>query len=336
MKYILQRLGFYIAAAFVALVINFAIPHLMPGNPVEAALVKLTQGGGTVTPQTICAIAKQTSTYIPHCGVQKVSIMSQFWHYVVNLAHGNLGYSTSKNLTVDAVIVQVMPWTLLLVGFSTLIAFVLGTVIGIIAAWRRGSMLDSSLPVLSFFQGIPYFILALLLQYFFTVKWQFLPIGQGESSNVVQGWNWPFIASALEHSILPAVTLVLASMAGWSVGMRNVMITTVSEEYVLAAQAKGLSNWRIVTTYAARNAILPNIAGLANALGLVVSGVIIMEVVFSYPGAGNMMFNAVSQDDYSLVSGLFLCISAAVLLANFIADGIYVILDPRIRKRAAY
>ncbi len=336
MKYILQRLGFYIVAAFIAITINFFLPHMMPGNPIEAELVKLSQGGSNVSPKTVCAVAQQTDTYSPHCGLHKVSILSQYWHYLINLVHGNLGYSFSQNETVAHVIASTLPWTLCLVGISTIIAFLVGTLIGIVSAWRRGGSIDGSLPFLSFFQGMPYFILGIFLLYFLTVQWNTgLPDYGGVAAGIQIGWTWAFISSALFHSILPAITLVLANMSGWAVGMRNVMITTVSEEYVLAAQAKGLSNWRVVMTYGARNAIIPNVAGFANAISLAVSGVLIMEIVFSYPGVGNMMYTAVTQDDYFLLTGLFLCISLAVLVANFIADGVYALLDPRIRKRAA-
>lgn len=335
MKFILQRLWFYIVAAYIAVTINFIIPHLMPGNPIQSELATLSRGGGNISPQTVCAVARSTQTYTPHCGLHKIGIFSQYWSYLVNLVHGNLGFSFSQEATVVHVISYTLPWTLCLVGFSTIIAFIIGTLIGIIAAWRRGGVIDGSLPGLSFFQGVPYFILALILQYYLTVVWKDFPVSGGEGITNVTGWNWPFIASALDHSVLPAVTLVLASMSGWAVGMRNVMITTVSEEYVLAARAKGLSNWRIITTYAARNAILPNVAGFANALGLAVSGVLIMEVVFSYPGVGNMMYSAVNVHDYPLLQGLFLCISIAVLAANFIADWVYLILDPRTRRRGA-
>lgn len=335
MKFILQRLWFYIVAAYIAITINFIIPHLMPGNPIQTQIANLSRGGSNVSPQTICAVAKYTNTYSPHCGLHQVGTLSAYWNYLVDLTHGNLGFSFSEEATVAHEIAITLPWTLSLVGISTILAFIIGTLIGIVAAWRRGGFIDGSLPALSFFQGIPYFIMALILQYYLTVVWNLFPISEGESSSVTTGWNWPFIASALDHSVLPAVTLVLASMSGWAVGMRNVMITTVSEEYVLAARAKGLSNWRIITTYAARNAILPNVAGFANALGLAVSGVLIMEVVFSYPGVGNMMYSAVTNHDYPLLQGLFLCISLAVLGANFIADFIYLILDPRTRRRGA-
>ena len=181
-----------------------------------------------------------------------------------------------------------------------------------------------------------YFFLALLAIELFSLTWRVFPIGEGFTLGLVPGWNWAFIGSAIYHSILPALTIVATSMAGWMLQMRNVMITTIGEDYVLAAQAKGLSSRRVVFTYAARNAILPNIAGFALAIGFVVAGALVMEIVFLYPGVGLTLYNAVTSDDYPLTQGIFLVISFAVLGACLISDLIYVLADPRTRTRAAY
>ena len=174
-----------------------------------------------------------------------------------------------------------------------MISFALGTLLGILAAWRRGGWLDQGLPAFTFLQAMPYFFLALLAIQLFSLHWRVFPIGQGYTLGLLPGWNWPFIESATYHSILPALTIVVTSMAGWMLQMRNVMITTIGEDYVLAAQAKGLSSRRVMMTYAARNAILPNIAGFALAIGFVVAGALVMEIVFSYPGVGLTLYNAV-------------------------------------------
>jgi peptide/nickel transport system permease protein len=181
-------------------------------------------------------------------------------------------------------------------------------------------------------QAVPYFFLALIAVEVFAVHWHVFPIGQGYSLGLAPGWTWGFIQSAFYHSILPALTLIVTSMAGWMLQMRNVMITTIGEDYVLAAQAKGLSNRRVVWTYAARNAILPNIAGFAISLGFVVAGALVMEFVFSYPGVGYTLYNAVTSDDFPLMQGIFLVISMTVLVANLLADVVYLIADPRTRR----
>ena len=226
---------------------------------------------------------------------------------------------------------ETIPWTLTLVGTATVIAFLAGTVLGIIAGWRNGGWLDRVLPGLMFLQAIPYFFLALVLLEVLAVKLHVFPIGQGYAGGLVPGWHWAFIGSAIYHSLLPALTIVITSMAGWMLQMRNVMITTIGEDYVLAAQAKGLSNRRVIFTYAARNALLPQLQGFGLALGFVVSGAIIMEIVFSYPGIGLLLLSAVSSNDFPLMQAIFLVITFAVLLANLIVDLVIVFVDPRVR-----
>jgi peptide/nickel transport system permease protein len=228
------------------------------------------------------------------------------------------------------------PYTLALVGLSTVIAFFVGTGLGVLAGWRAGGALDKSLPALMFVQAIPYFFLALLVVEVFavTLGW-FPPAGGFDGQNYTPGWNWPFISSAIDYGILPAFTIVVTSLAGWMLQMRNVMVTTVGEDYVIAAQAKGLPDRRIILTYAARNALLPQLQGFGLALGFVVSGALVMEIVFSYPGIGLLLVNAVQGSDFPLMQGIFLVITFAVLLANLIIDLILVLFDPRVRAGEA-
>jgi peptide/nickel transport system permease protein len=167
------------------------------------------------------------------------------------------------------------------------------------------------------------------------IKLHVFPIGQGYAQGLIPGWHWDFISSALYHSLLPALTIVLTSIAGWMLQMRNVMITTSGEDYVIAAQAKGLPSRRVIFTYAARNALLPQLQGFGLALGFVVSGALVMEIVFSYPGIGLLLLNAVTSNDYPLMQAIFLVITFAVLLANMVVDLIIVFADPRARAREA-
>jgi peptide/nickel transport system permease protein len=236
---------------------------------------------------------------------------------------------------VSTLLGETIPWTLTLVGTATVIAFFLGTGLGILAGWRHGGWADRALPGLMFIQAIPYFFLALILIEVLAVKLHVFPIGSGYAGGLVPGWNWAFIGSAIYHSLLPAFTIVITSVAGWMLQMRNVMITTIGEDYVLAGQAKGLTNRRVVFTYAARNALLPQLQGFGLALGFVVSGAIIMEIVFSYPGIGLLLVNAVTSNDYPLTEAIFLVITFAVLLANLIVDLVLVFIDPRVRTREA-
>ena len=327
MRFLVRRLVFYVVAAWVALTVNFAIPRLMPGNPAEVLFQKFP----SLQPGALKAIEAEFG--IGHTG----SLWHQYGQYLVDVLHGNLGLSVDQYpATVASIIGQTLPWTLVLVGTATVISFIAGTLLGVLAAWRRGGWFDRLLPGLSFLQGVPYFFLALVVVDLFAIHLHWFPIQQGYNQGLVPGWHWSFIQSAVYHSLLPAITIVLTSMAGWMLQMRNVMITTIGEDYVLAAQAKGLSSRRVVMTYAARNAILPNLSGFALAIGFVISGALLMEIVFSYPGIGLTLYNAVTSDDYPLMQGIFLIIALAVLVMNLIADVIYVIADPRARTKQAH
>jgi peptide/nickel transport system permease protein len=326
MRFLLRRLGFYLITAWAALTINFFLPRLMPGNPVQAALDKLQ---GTVSPGVVKALAAQFGINT------KASMLSQYGHYWSQMVRGNLGVSTSQYpTTVTTIIAHALPWTIALVGIASIISFLLGTLLGIVIAWRRGSRLEGLLPVTTFLSAIPYFWLGLVFVSVFGVTLHWLPISGGYCQSLVPGFGGNFIRSAISHGLLPAITIVLASMAGWMVGMRNMMVTTLGEDYVMVAQAKGLSTRRVALTYAARNAILPNLAGFALQLGFVVAGSLLTEIVFSYPGIGLSLLQAVQDNDYPLMQGVFLVITVVVLLANFGADLLYVLLDPRTRQEA--
>ena len=324
MSFIVRRVIFYLVAAWVALTINFFIPRAMPGNAVQAIMSKFPN----LTPSAYRALEAMLG--VGHPG----SVWHQYWAYLVDVSHLNFGTDVSQYpASVSSLLAQTIPWTIILVGTATVIAFAVGTVLGIMAGWRHGGWLDRVLPGLMFFQAMPYFFLALILLELLAVRVHVFPIGQGYTGGLIPGWHWDFISSALYHSLLPAFTIVLASVAGWMLQMRNVMLTTIGEDYVLAAQAKGLSSRRVVWTYATRNALLPQLQGFGLALGFVVSGAIVMEIVFSYPGIGLLLLNAVTSNDYPLMQAIFLVITFTVLLANLIVDLIIVVADPRARAR---
>jgi peptide/nickel transport system permease protein len=327
MPFILRRLVFYVIAAWVALTLNFFIPRAMPGNAVEAIMSKFP---GTLQPSAYRAIEAMLG--IGHAG----SIWHQYWRYLVDVSHFDFGVSSSQYpAQVSTLLGETIPWTLTLVGTATVIAFVVGTALGILAGWRHGGALDRTLPGLMFLQAIPYFFFALILLELLALKVHLFPVGEGYAGGLVPGWHWAFIGSAIYHSLLPALTIVLTSIAGWMLQMRNVMITTLGEDYVIAAQAKGLPSHRVIFTYAARNALLPQLQGFGLALGFVVSGALIMEIVFSYPGIGLLLLSAVSSDDFPLMQAIFLVITFAVLLANLIVDVVIVFADPRARVQEA-
>jgi peptide/nickel transport system permease protein len=327
MPFILRRLGFYVVAAWVALTVNFFLPRAVPGNAVEAIMSKFP---GTLQPAAYHALEAMLGVGNPG------SIWHQYGSYLDDVLHLNFGISSSNYPAhVSTLLAETIPWTLILVGTATVIAFFLGTLLGILAGWRHGGWLERLLPGLMFLQAIPYFFLALLLLYILAVNVHIFPVGLGYSGGLIPGWNWSFISSAIYHSLLPAFTIVITSVAGWMLQMRNVMITTIGEDYVLAAQAKGLPNRRVIFGYAARNALLPQLQGFGLALGFVVSGAIVMEIVFSYPGIGLLLLNSVTSDDYPLTQAIFLVITFAVLLANLIVDLVIVAVDPRVSTREA-
>jgi peptide/nickel transport system permease protein len=326
MRLIARRIGFYIVTAIVAITLDFFIPRLMPGNAVAAALANLRS---QFTPATIKALELQYGV-----GTNQ-SLWAQYLHYWNGLLHGNLGISTSHYpASVTGVIGSGLPWTIGMVGLATMISFTLGTLLGVLVAWRRGTWLDNLLPAMTFFQAAPYFFIAILLVAILATGLHLFPaISAYDQTLVTPGLTWSYISNVLDHAALPALTIVLASAAGWTVGMRNVMVTTMDEDYVLVAQAKGLPKGRVIW-YAARNAILPSVSGFSLAIGFVVSGALLTEIVFSYPGLGWILLQAVGERDYPLLQGIFLIITFAVLAANLAADFVYVLLDPRTRQEA--
>jgi peptide/nickel transport system permease protein len=327
---ILRRLGVYILAAWVALTVSFLLPRVVPGNPVAGAVARASQSGNCNS-ACVRAVEEQLGFNV------HTSLWDQYVQYWGNLRHGNLGRSWSENAPVSSLIVSYIPWTLGLLVVATVVSFVAGSAIGVLIAWRRGSWVDWILPAATFFQAVPYFFLALVLvlilgQTGTMLKW-FPSLFGYDIYGVTPGLNAPYIASIITHAILPATTVVLASTAGFVLAMRNQMVTTMDEDFVLVAQAKGLPTSRVVW-YAARNALLPVVANFTVAISLVVAGQILVEIVFNYPGIGFHLFDALSKLDYSLVQGIFVVITLVVLAANLVADVVYVLIDPRARQMA--
>jgi len=331
MTTLLRRIGFYVVAAFAAITVNFFLPRMLPGSALQAILTKTMQTGATLSPSAVKALEAQY-------GVSHASLFSQYLTYLGNTLSGNLGTSPTQSASVSSLLGKTLPWTIGLVGSATVIAFLLGTFLGVIAGWKRNGLMDFLLPVATFFQAVPYFVLGMLLLVVGGVELKWFPLAGGytigsRTGALVPGWNWPFISSVLQHGVLPAATVVLASIAGWIMGMRNMMITTMDEDYVLVAAAKGLPRSKVVWV-AARNAILPSISNFALSISLVVTGSIVTEIIFSYPGVGYQIYQAITSSDYPLMQGLLLVVTFTVLGANLLADIAYVILDPRARREA--
>jgi peptide/nickel transport system permease protein len=322
-RYISRRLGFYLAALAAAVVINFLLPRLLPGDP---AAIILGTSASKLSSADLAAVREAL-------GLSDASLPQQFVTYLSHLFRGDLGISYSYfPAPVTQVIRTGLVWTLLLGSISLFIAFTLGTLIGIFGAWRRGGVLDSvGPPVLIFIGSFPAFFLALTLLYVFGVRLNLLPISHAFTVGLHPGFSLAYIGSVARHLILPVTAAVLLSIGGWALGMRNVMVGVLAEDHVTMAEAKGLKQNRVMFRYASRNAMLPSVTGFGIALGGVLSGLILIETVFSYPGLGFLLINAVNGRDYPLMQGLFMIITIAVLGANFVVDILYTRLDPRVR-----
>jgi peptide/nickel transport system permease protein len=325
-KFLFRRAVFYLLTAWAAITLNFFIPRMLPGDPVQALLVRY---------QGQLSSEATRSLYVLFGLDDDSSLWSQYWEYWGNLLHGDFGLSfTFFPTPVGDVLLQSLPWTLALVGISTVLSFVLGTMVGVYIGWRRGSWADGVLPVANFFAAIPYFWIGLIAIAVFSVALNWFPASGGWDGALIPGFDIEFIGSAIYHGLLPAMTIIVSSVAGWILGMRNMMVTVSSEDYVTVAHAKGLPERRVMFGYAARNAVLPNVSGFALSLGFIVGGTLVTEMVFSYPGIGFVLFQSVGAKDYPLMQGVFLIITLSVLVANMLADLAYILLDPRTRREA--
>ncbi|WP_350348443.1 ABC transporter permease [Agromyces sp. G08B096] len=324
MRFFIRRAIFYVITFWAAVTINFFIPRIMPGDPVSALIAK---NQGRISTDAIASLRTLFGLD------QDTTLWQQYLDYWGLLFRGELGISFTYFPTpVAQVIAQALPWTIGLVGVATILSFTIGTLIGTGIGWRRGTWADSLLPISTFFSAVPYFWLALIAISIFSVTLGWFPASGSYDRSLVPAFSWEFVGSVIWYAILPATTVVIASISGWILGMRNMMVTVSSEDYVTVAQAKGLSERRVMFGYAARNAILPQVSSFALSLGFIVGGTLVMEIVFSYQGIGYYLFTAVAAKDYPLMQGIFLVITIAVLLANIVADVVYGILDPRTRQ----
>jgi peptide/nickel transport system permease protein len=327
LRYFFRRLGFYAFAAWVALTLNFFLPRLMPGDPATALFARFR---GRLGPE---ALESLRETF----GLADEPLLAQYFTYLGHVLRGDLGVSVAYFPTpVSEVIGTGFAWTILLAGTAVLVSFTVGTLLGIAAAWWRRSWLDSVLPpTLVFVGAFPYFWLAMVALYLlgFTARW--FPLGHAYSDAVTPAWSLAFFGDLVVHAALPVGTVVVATLGGWLLSMRNTMIATLGADYVNLARAKGLSPARVVMRYAARNALLPSVTGFGMALGYVLGGSLLTEIVFSYPGQGYLLVQAVRNQDYPLMQGIFLIITLAVLGANFLVDLVYLWLDPRTRDSAS-
>ncbi len=326
MRWLIRRTCFYAFALWVAITLNFLLPRLMPGDPAGGMLARLNPSQIQSNPGII-------ETYRRMLGGGHESLIHAYFSYLHQILTMNFGVSTSNYPTnVSEVIGRTLPYSIFLVGVAFLLAFALGTTVGMLAAWRRGGAVDNIVvPTLLSLSAFPAFFTSLVAVYFFGLKLGWFPLAHAYDTALTPGFNWKFLESAFRHAQLPILVIMFAFAGGWVLNMRTVMINTIDEDYVAMAQAKGLRDRRVMVRYAGRNAILPPLNGFAAQFATAVGGLVFIEFVFSYPGAGFTLQQAALGSDYPLTQGLLLVFAVCVIVANFLMDIANLALDPRVR-----
>ncbi|MGN6700819.1 MAG: ABC transporter permease [Thermomicrobiales bacterium] len=328
LKYVLKRFGLFILVVWGAATLNFFIPRLAPGDPVEARLVAMSVTGG----YTQTGIQEMVKAYQQKFGLDQ-PIWKQYLNYLWDASRFDFGYSlTLFPARVIDLVMQALPWTIGLLVVATIMSFALGTILGALLAWPKAPRWLGGLvgPLLTL-SAIPYYLLGLILLYIFAFYLKKLPLSGGYSSGTSITWNFTFILDVLKHSILPAASIILSAVGFWALGMRAMMVTTEGEDYIMFAQARGLKSATVFYRYALRNAMLPQFTALALSLGHVVSGALLVEVIFTYPGVGSLLFSAIKGADYFVIYGIVFMVIVAIGIATMIVDLLYPLLDPRIK-----
>jgi peptide/nickel transport system permease protein len=326
--YVLKRFGQFALVVFIGINVAFLITHLTPIDPVEQAINSVTQFGHS-DPQAV-EIMRQALKEL--YGLEG-GTWQQYVTFWGRMATGDFGPSLSAFPTPVATLIwQALPWTVGLLLVSTTIAWSLGNLLGGLAGYYRRNVLLKAAGVLAMgVQPIPYYIVAFVLLIVFGFLWPVLPISGGVEMNLPRQFGLAFVGSILRHSILPALSLVLVGIGAWFVGMRSIVSNIVSEDYVTYAELGGVGRRRILFSYVMRNALPPQLTGLALSLGAIFNGAIITEFVFGYPGIGTLLVRAVTSGDYSLVLGITSISIFAVAAAILVIDLLYPLLDPRVK-----
>jgi peptide/nickel transport system permease protein len=320
-RYLTRKILTYLLAFVIGVTIDWGIPRLMPGDPIQSMLSKFSLQSASYTAQ-YNAFAKTFGTNLP--------LWQQYLNYWKGMFTGNFGLSVwAPPAHVTTLISQALPYTLALLIPAVTLSYFVGNRLGAAAA-RRKWLDNSVLPLGYVFQAIPYPFLALLVPYLFGIVWHVFPLSHAYGQGLLPAWNWTFISSLLYHWFLPFLTLFIVSVGGWAIGMRNLVIYELENDSSRYMRALG-ANERVVRRYAYRSASLPQLSGLALALGVVIGGSIVTEVAFQYPGLGTLIFNAVTNNDFFLLQGIFIFMVIGVLVANFVIDLVYLAVDPRTR-----
>lgn len=332
LAYVARRLVQFVLVLWGAATLNFLLPRLSPGNPVRERLTNAMAQGGLQQ----AGIEEMVRAYNQQFGLDK-PLWVQYLTYLWNAIRLDFGYSiTDYPARVLPMIMHALPWTMGLLITATLIAFLVGTLLGALIAWPRSPRVLGFLigPVMAL-SSIPYYLLGLVLVYLLGVLITAFPLSGGYAIGTIPGLNLPTIVDIVHHSLLPALSIVIAGIGFWALGMRSMMVTTLGEDYMTFAEAKGLRQQRIFLVYAVRNAILPQVTALAINLGTVVSGSVVVEVIFGYPGIGSLLFKAINGLDYFAIYGILFMVVLAIALMTLLLDLVYPLLDPRISYRRA-
>ena len=330
LRLIVRRILFLALVIWSASTIVFFIPRLSDTNPIRERFAELARTGGF----SPADLEKIIASYTEQFGLD-APLMEQYWRYLGNIASLDFGVSLNKYpTTVLQVIMQALPWTLGLLLVTTILSFIIGNLLGAVSAWPRAPRwLRSFATPFVLLTGVPPVIMAVLLIFFVGFRLKLLPLGGAYSIGIVPDWSdFLFWLDLLKHQILPALALIFGSVGGWVLSMRGMGITIQGEDYVTFAEHKGLTGGRIFRDYYLRNTLLPQVTGLALALGTVVTSAIIVEGLFGLPGIGTALNNAIRANDFPVIYGIVLFITAAVATLMVLMEFVYPLLDPRIRQ----
>ncbi len=325
--YILRRLGVFLVIMWVAATVNFVIPRLAPVNPVREKLLQAVTFGGAGKTD----MERVVQAYEEKFGLNQ-PLWRQYLRYLGDVARLDFGVSIANfpSRVID-IIMRALPWTIGLLLLATLLAFGLGTLLGALIAWPRApGALNYLLAPLLTLSAVPFYLLGLILVYFLAFTFKIFPLSGGYTLGAIPRLSWSFLMDAAWHSVLPALSIILASLGTWAIGMRGMMIIGLEEDYITFAEAKGIKDRDIFFKYALRNALLPQTTALALSLGYIVSGAVLVEVVFGYPGVGTVLYRAIQTFDYFVIYGVVIILILAIGLATLVMDLLYPLLDPRI------
>ena len=329
LNYILRRFGQLLLIVFIAVSINFLVPRLLPGDPVETALARLQAGGGQQSAdiQAISKVYREKYGLDQPLGVQYLNYWRDLFRVDLGVSIANFPEKVSTKL------VNALPWSVGLLSVATLIAFTFGSLLGALLAWPgAGKAIQAVVPALMVLAAIPFYLLAIINVYLFAVVLKILPPAGGLDTTRIARLDWATVIDVLRHAVLPLASIVLGNIGFWALGMRSQMVSVLGEDYITFAEAKGLGPWRIFLRYGIRNALLSQVTALALAMGAVLSGAVLVEVVFNYPGLGTLLYVAIRGQDYFVIQGVVLLLIITLALLLFAVDLIYPLLDPRIRR----